>query len=192
MVSCTIFLKLFQIAFVKTIISILLLSFLLLLPLCRSANADVDCCRELNRTIAEVQAKEEMLNRKEVIITNYINELNLSRERETSLGMHFIDIKNENVYLSDKLNKTLLDSERWQNLYNTTQRNYDVCKMDLQLEKTRTDELSTGIIEKSNEMYVIVAILLSALFVLLLFYVRELKENQILRKRITDNSERRE
>lgn len=95
---------------------------------------------ELNRTISEVEAKEELLNRKEVILTDYISELNLSRERETSLGTHFIDIKNENVYLGDKLNKTVLDRERWQSMYNATQRNYDVCKVDLHLEETRSKE----------------------------------------------------
>jgi hypothetical protein len=95
---------------------------------------------ELNRTISEVEAKEELLNRKEVILTDYISELNLSRERETSLGTHFIDLKNENVYLGDKLNKTVLDRERWQSMYNATQRNYDVCRVDLNLEETRSNE----------------------------------------------------
>lgn len=87
---------------------------------------------ELNKTISEVDAKAELLNRKEVILTDYINELNLSRERETSLGTHFTDMKNENVYLGEKLNKTMLDRERWQNMYNVTQRNYGVCIVDLQ------------------------------------------------------------
>jgi hypothetical protein len=157
-----------------------------------------------------LNAKEELLNRKEVIITTYISELNLSRERETSLGTHFIDLKNEKVYLEAKLNKTMLDRERWQNMYNVTQRNYDVCnekwesrynatqsnydvcKVNLQLEKSLADERLSEIIEKSNEMYLIVAILLSALFVLLLFYIREVKKNQILLRRDKDNSERKD
>lgn len=98
-----------------------------------SARADIlAAAEELNRTISEVEAKEELLNRKEVILTDYINELNLSKERETSLGSHFTDMRNDNIYLGEKLNKTVLDRDKWQSLYNVTQRNYGVCIVDLQ------------------------------------------------------------
>jgi len=94
----------------------------------------------LNKSIAEVNAKEELINQKERVLMDYVSELNLSKERETSLGEHFIDLKNNNIYLEDKLNKTLQDRDRLKTVYDTTKKDFDVCKVDYQLEKDRSEE----------------------------------------------------
>ncbi|MBM3309333.1 MAG: hypothetical protein FJY77_03680, partial [Candidatus Altiarchaeales archaeon] len=105
---------------------------------------------ELNRTLAEVKAKEELLNQKERVLSSYISELNLSKERETSLGGHFIDLKNEKIYLEDKLNKTLLDRDKWKTYYDTTKKDFDVCRLDYELEKERSEERLNEILRIRN------------------------------------------
>ena len=105
---------------------------------------------DLNQTIAEVNAKEALINQKEMILSSYISELNLSKERETSLGMHFTDMKNENTYLQDKLNKTISDRDKWKGFYDTTKTQYDVCRMDYELKKEESDERLNEIIRIRN------------------------------------------
>ncbi|MFH1125517.1 MAG: hypothetical protein V1703_00185, partial [Candidatus Altiarchaeota archaeon] len=105
---------------------------------------------ELNRTLYEVKAKEELLNQKERILNDYISELNLSKERETSLGVHFVDLKTQNIYLGEKLNKTMIDRDRWVNSYETTKKDYDVCKVDYQLKKGESEERLNEIIRIRN------------------------------------------
>jgi len=100
---------------------------------------------QLNKTIEDVKAKEDLLNRKEGVLNDYMSELNLSKERETSLGAHFVDLRNENDYLTDKLNKTMTDRERWLNLYNATKQQYDVCRWDYQLKEEEASKLQDRI-----------------------------------------------
>jgi len=107
----------------------------------QSAQGEVFAAAEqLNRTITEVNAKEEMLNEKERVLNTYMSELNLSKERETSLGAHFTDLKKMNTQLETNLSSTTTDRNRWKTSYDTTKKDLDVCKVDYEVEKSESEE----------------------------------------------------
>jgi len=82
----------------------------------------------LNKTLQEVNAKEVQLQTKERLLLDYINELNLSKERETSLGSHFTEVKGQNDLLDEQLNQTRNERNSYAQLYSKTKENYDVCQ----------------------------------------------------------------
>jgi chromosome segregation ATPase len=112
----------------------------------QSAQGEVfAAAQQLNHTITEVNAKEEMLNEKERVLNTYMSELNLSKERETSLGEHFTDLKNTNLNLETNLSNTITERNQWKTSYDNTKRDLGVCQEDYTLEKTTSNERLTKI-----------------------------------------------
>jgi len=91
---------------------------------------------ELNKTMQEVNAKEAVLQEKERLLLDYIQELNLSKERETSLGSHFTELTSEKTLLADQLNQTRLERNSYATLYTKTKESYDVCNRNYDVKAT--------------------------------------------------------
>jgi len=85
---------------------------------------------ELNRTLFMVVEKDAMLREKEQILLDYIQNLNLSKERETSLGSFFTEVKSRNEVLDDQLNATRSERNSYATLYNRYYADYGVCVQD--------------------------------------------------------------
>lgn len=96
---------------------------------------------DLNQTLTEVKAKESLLNKKEKELIDYIDELNLSKERESSLGDHFTELRGEKEDIERDLNATELEKEQWRENYYTAKQEFDVCKTDYKL---KVSELSSA------------------------------------------------
>ncbi len=67
---------------------------------------------------AELAAKEGDLRDKEAKLAAYLSELNISKQRETSLGGHFEELKGEVGTLEGNLNSTKEERDRYAQLYN--------------------------------------------------------------------------
>ncbi|MCX6694775.1 MAG: hypothetical protein NTU61_00550 [Candidatus Altiarchaeota archaeon] len=91
---------------------------------------------ELNRTVQEVNAKESLLRERERLLLDYIGELNLSKERETSLGSHFTEVKGQNELLGEQLNDTISERNSYAQLYTKTKTDYDVCQRNYEVKQT--------------------------------------------------------
>lgn len=91
---------------------------------------------ELNTTIQDMTTKEAALKEKERLLLDYISELNLSKERETSLGSHFTELKGEKELLDEQLNQTRLERNSYANLYTRTKEDYDICQRNYEVKNT--------------------------------------------------------
>ncbi|MFH0860425.1 MAG: hypothetical protein V1921_04440 [Candidatus Altiarchaeota archaeon] len=134
-----------------TIISMLLLglyyrsTYMKLNTRYRDAISDVNkVAQDLNSTLREAKAKEELLNAKEKQLSSYMGELNLSKERESFFGEHFTELKDEKTGLEQDLNTTLYEKERLSGLYYDAKQEYDVCSTDL---GRKAAQLNTATIE---------------------------------------------
>lgn len=90
-----------------------------------------DFADELNMTLIDVRAKEDLLNKKEKELADYVGELNLSKERETFLGEHFTELKDEKVGIEQNLNATMREKEECLGLYYDVKQEFTSCNIDL-------------------------------------------------------------
>ncbi|MFH1722055.1 MAG: hypothetical protein ABH950_05560 [Candidatus Altiarchaeota archaeon] len=88
---------------------------------------------ELNQTLAEAQAKEKLLTTKEQILVDYLDELNLSKERESSLGVHFTELRGEKDILTANLSETRERLGELNDEFEKAKTSLDVCEIDFDL-----------------------------------------------------------
>ncbi|MFC2154537.1 hypothetical protein ACFLRC_03530 [Candidatus Altiarchaeota archaeon] len=100
-----------------------------------------DAAGDLNRTMQEVEAKEKLLNTKEQILIDYINELNLSKERETSLGTHFTELRGEKEELSTNLTEARERLDELSRDYERAKTDLDVCEVDYRICQEEAEDL---------------------------------------------------
>lgn len=93
----------------------------------------------LNNTISEVEAKSAELQKKEQILLDIINELNLSKQKASSLGDYYEDVRGEKEALGESLSKTRDERDEYELKYSNSERELGVCEKD---KKLREDELS--------------------------------------------------
>ncbi len=93
----------------------------------------------LNDTIAEVEIKSAELQKKEQILLDIINELNLSKQKTSSLGDYYEDVKGEKEALNESLSKTIDERDEYELKYSNSEQELEVCEED---KKLREDELS--------------------------------------------------
>ncbi|MBU0762417.1 MAG: hypothetical protein KKD39_05275 [Candidatus Altiarchaeota archaeon] len=97
--------------------------------------------QEMNRTHIELMAKESMLAEKEKILLEYLGELNISKQRETSISEHFLNEKAKAETLEMNLDSTTSERDRYASLYNK----YYEESQQFQLKYTQTkSELDTA------------------------------------------------
>jgi len=97
----------------------------------------------LNKTLIEVQEKEAKLQEKEQALQTYLEELNLSKKRESQLGSRFQDVKQTKENLAQSLNETIKERNRWINTYEETNQDLKVCETDLQGEKNTISSMQS-------------------------------------------------
>jgi len=68
---------------------------------------------KVNQTQYELAAREAQLREKEKMLIDYLGELNISRQRETSLGGHYNEMKDKVENLSSTLNLTVVERNKY-------------------------------------------------------------------------------
>ncbi len=117
------------------------------------AQTDIDKkASELNETITLVNAKEDLLNKKEKILLDYINELNLSKNRELSLGEHFTALQGEKEELQEDLNITRGENKRLESAYTEAKKDLDVCDVNYQLKTKELTDVSNQLVAAESAL----------------------------------------
>lgn len=101
--------------------------------------------REVNRTHNELMVKESLLAEKEKILLDYLGELNISKQRETSISEHFLNEKEKAEQLETNLESASTDRDRYQSLYN---KYFD----ESQLYQTKYTESKTNLDSAQNKI----------------------------------------
>lgn len=94
----------------------------------------------LTKAIERANAREELLNKKEGMLIDYLQELNISKEREYNLTGHFTVLRGEKEELASELNTTLLERRKFEELYAETSDDLKVCKKDYNLKVEQLSE----------------------------------------------------
>jgi chromosome segregation ATPase len=90
---------------------------------------------DLNASRAEVRAKELSLEDLERNMTDLWSELQLSKQKETSLSGYYTTVKTEKQQLNENLSKALTDIDRCRSDYESSRLTLSVCQRDIELEK---------------------------------------------------------
>lgn len=93
--------------------------------------------QELENRIDEVGKTRTELESKEKALADIVSELNLSAERESSLGGFFEDLKGEKEELEEDLSKTVQEKENWRFKYTATEKDLQVCEEGVKLKETQ-------------------------------------------------------
>jgi chromosome segregation ATPase len=80
----------------------------------------VNMSEEINTTRSDLEDRQRAL-------VDIVKELNLSAERESSLGGFFENVKGQKQVLETNLNSTVQEKENWKKLYNTAQNDLGIC-----------------------------------------------------------------
>lgn len=104
-----------------------------------------DRTAELNRTIEQVQDKESQLHQVELELLDYVNELNVTEEKVTSLGEHFTNLRGEKDEILDSYNLTLEQKEEVERALDIARQDLDVCEVDYRLKKKELENAERDI-----------------------------------------------
>ncbi|HHQ45010.1 MAG TPA: hypothetical protein ENN13_02620 [Candidatus Altiarchaeales archaeon] len=97
----------------------------------------------LSSTLNEVQEKEALLAQKEALLEEYLNELNLSRRRESTLGTHYENLSAERSRLENDLSGMTSERDRWKGMYGDVRDEADVCSAELRIKSMRIVNLES-------------------------------------------------
>lgn len=112
------------------------------------ALSDVDrTYTELNRSLEQAREKEALLNKKEQILLDYISELNLSKERESSLEEHFSSLRGEKEDLEYQLNASEREATTWKTKYEEAKGDLDVCNVDYRVKVSELEQSQRSVSE---------------------------------------------
>ena len=96
---------------------------------------------ELNKTICEVNAKNDELDKKEKVLRDIIDELNLSEQKFSSLGDLFTDVRGDKEELEVELTETVTEREQWKSDYTGIKLQLGVCETDYAIAKSKVVQL---------------------------------------------------
>ncbi|MBN2014889.1 MAG: hypothetical protein JW778_06890 [Candidatus Altiarchaeota archaeon] len=102
---------------------------------------------QLNQTKSEIEAKDLELQEKENSLIEIINELNLSKQKETSLEGYYTTVKTEKEGLQDQLSDTVEDRDKWRTDYLTTKQELGICEKDSDLLEMNLNNEKNKVIE---------------------------------------------
>jgi len=83
--------------------------------------------QELDRKAEEINKTRTELEDRQRVLVDIVRELNLSAERESSLGGFFENLKGQKEVLETNLNSTVQEREEWKKKYTTSQNDLQVC-----------------------------------------------------------------
>ncbi|HIE34191.1 MAG TPA: hypothetical protein EYP86_03530 [Candidatus Altiarchaeales archaeon] len=114
---------------------------------------------ELNNTRMQLEEREKKLNQTERQLVDIINELNLSKQRISSLGEYYTDLKGEKEELEENLSRVIQDRDAWKSNYFDAQQNIAFCNQSLKqcnlnlgFERSRVDSLRLKMAEFSSKL----------------------------------------
>jgi len=121
---------------------------------------------ELNQTAEEIRIKNEELSKKEKVLIDIINELNLSKQRVTSLGEYYTSLKGEKETLEKGLDQTKKDRDNWKSEYTSAKVELDERTRSYELIKTQmvtinaslsrlqgmSDDIGSYVVEANNKI----------------------------------------
>lgn len=109
-------------------------------------------CDDLNESRAEVNAKNEELQGTEQALIDIINELNLSKQRVSSLSDYYTTVKGEKELLEGDLSKTEQERDKWKSDYVTARQDLGVCEKNFDLKKREVELLNSEIATYINSV----------------------------------------
>ncbi len=110
-----------------------------------AVDAVIDMQDELNQSLTEVAEKERLLSTKERILLDYISELNLSKERESTLGEHFTELRGEKEELTENLTEAEQRLADLSDELEDVQDELDVCEVDYRLCEEELDDVAANL-----------------------------------------------
>ncbi|RLI92344.1 MAG: hypothetical protein DRO89_02290 [Candidatus Altiarchaeales archaeon] len=100
---------------------------------------------ELNRSREEIKAKDEELQEKEQALIDIINELNLSKQRISSLSDYYTTVKSEKENLEMDLSRIERERDQWKSDYLAAKKDLGVCEKNYDLKKKEVELLESDI-----------------------------------------------
>lgn len=79
------------------------------------------------------------MDAREASLVDIMNELNLSKAKQASLGGFFEDLKGEKETLQENLSATEQDLQTWKTNYNGAKKDLQVCNQGLDRKEPATD-----------------------------------------------------
>jgi chromosome segregation ATPase len=107
-------------------------------------------CEDLNRSYEEINIKDEEIREKEQALIDIINELNLSKQRASSLGDYYETVRSEKDTLEEDLNRTEDEMKRWKSEYVAAKQDLGVCEKSYALKKSEVELLNSKILTFQN------------------------------------------
>ncbi len=101
--------------------------------------------QKLNHTRAELEAKDIELYEREQDLVDIINQLNLSKKKESSLSEYYTTIKSEKDTLSSTLSETEEELNTLESDYLSEKLDHDTCKKDVSLWKAEFNAANTDL-----------------------------------------------
>ncbi len=101
---------------------------------------------DLNKSRAEINAKNEELLETEQALLDIINELNLSKQRASSLGDYYTTVKSEKAVLAEDLFETEQERNQWKSDYVAARQDLGVCEKNYDLKKKEVGLLESEIV----------------------------------------------
>jgi chromosome segregation ATPase len=90
---------------------------------------------DLNQSKTDVRAKEMALDEKERELIDIVKELNLSKQKESSLSGYYVTVKSEKEQLNESLSTAISARDRYKADYESSRLTLSVCQRDIELEK---------------------------------------------------------
>ena len=100
---------------------------------------------DLNRSREEIKAKDEELQEKEQALIDIINELNLSKQRISSLSDYYTTVRSEKEDLERDLSRIEQERDRWKSDYLAAKQDLEVCEKNYNLKKREVELLESDI-----------------------------------------------
>jgi len=108
---------------------------------------------KLNLTEEKLRNKSKILEEKEKMLIDIINQLNLTEQKITSLSGYYSELKGEKEILEEKLAKEIKEKESYKSKYLETVQSLEICKQDKKLKDAQLSILNekiANVMEKSE------------------------------------------
>jgi len=105
---------------------------------------------DLNKSRAEINAKNEELQKTEQALVDIINELNLSKQRVSSLSDYYTTVRGEKENLEEDLSQTEQERDQWKSDYVAAKQDLGVCEKSYDLKKKEVELLESDIAAYRN------------------------------------------
>ncbi len=111
---------------------------------------DTEC--KLNDTLAEVEAKSAELDQRERDLIDIYNELNISKQKISSLSSFYEEVSSEKDNLEDKINFAEADRDRYKLSLDEASQELLVCERDKELFSDEVSEANSKILEARGKL----------------------------------------